>query len=112
MKDWARWFETTEGYSSTTIIHRMIAGELKVREKMGAELLPNLDPPEGYLRKLIHAMRILGDDPKKAKYITATQLVYLLSQRQASELLEKSQPTISRYCERGEQLIENYLREN
>ena len=107
LHDWARWQESQTGYSSQTVIARWLANELG--NQGGAALPLGIEPEAAYLRRLVHAMRLLSGDPKKARYIKAVQLRYLIGPRQAERLLDRPSRTIRRWCRRGETLLEKQL---
>jgi hypothetical protein len=91
------------GYAPITTIGKAMAGDLA--DPLRASVIPNIDPPAGWMRRLVHAMNTFNGT-KQLKFIRATQLFYLLGPEKTLEIVDKiGERQLRRWAREGERLI-------
>ena len=111
LTEWAEWAirqMETGGYNSVNILHRLIAGDIGNSE-FKSSIPIGVEPTQHYLQRLNKAMADLSDDKRKARYILAMKLYYLLGPKRIKPLLTKDYSTFFRWRKRGENQLRAFM---
>lgn len=107
LEDWAEWAirqMETGGYNSVNILYRLMAGDIGNSE-FKSSIPIGVEPTQAYLRRLDLAMADLSDDKRKAKYILAVKIYYLIGPKRVRAAITKDYSTFYRWRKRGENQI-------
>ena len=109
LTEWAQWMESRHAYSRSTIIGRAMAGQ-KIGTVFGPQEPNNIEAPYGWMRRMVITMADCQAIPKKARYITAMQLYYLLGPDEVIRILGRPSSTLRRWKLRGEDILRRALK--
>lgn len=111
LEEWARWYESIDGYARSTVISRAMAGQL-AGGGFDSQAPNGVEPPSGYLKKLVRKMADCNATPRKARYVTAMQLHYRFGPEQTAEILGKPSRTLRRWRFKGEDILRREMKES
>ena len=77
LEDWAKWIESLNSFPGSNPISRAMGGQLE-SGVFGSTIPKGVDAPTYTLQRICLAMGNCLAVPRKARYITAMQLHYLL----------------------------------
>ena len=109
LTEWAQWLENRHAYSRTTVIGRAMAGQINPGY-FGPQEPNDIEAPYGWMRRLVITMADCQAVPKKARYITAMQLYYLLGPEEVIRILGRPSSTLRRWKLRGEDILRRALK--